>query len=212
MSVFRSCLLVGMGMMVASCIPFHWMEDARTLGRGNSKFEVQIHAQHIRELYEGLNTYVLPYVDLNYSYGMTDRMDLGWMVSSSTFTGPVWKYSLLQSSSGHRVSLGGRLMTAMQALAKGDFVMLGHTDVIYSYAWSRMVWTIQASVIFQTVIESRPETFGFASMGLHLGVPMGKRLLLRGGISPGWVIYPIEGTRDGFFFTAGVGMTYRLEK
>ncbi len=211
MSVFRSCLLVGIGMMVASCVPFHWMDDARPLGRGNSKVDIQLHVQHIRALYEGLNTYVLPYVDLSYSYGMTDRMDLGWMVSSSTFTGPVWKYNLMHSSSGHSISLGGRLMTAMLALRNGDVVVLGHTDVIYSYTWSRMVWTLQPSVLFQTVFESQPETFGFASLGVHLSVPMGKHLLLRGGISPGWVIYPIEGTRDGFFFTAAVGMTYRLD-
>jgi len=70
-------------------------------------------------------------MDVGFSYGVTDGLDLGWMVTSGVITGLRWKYSLFQAPDIHALTVGGRCMTNTKLLLfnLSNFHINWHTDL-----------------------------------------------------------------------------------
>ncbi len=206
------CLYAGL-VLLTSCQPFYWMEDAHTLGKGRWKVDGQAYIQYWDPAYKDNRIPGWAFLDFGCSYGVTDRLDLGWMATSATITGLRWKYRLFQTPAKHALAVGGRCMTHVAFLSLGlsYFEIYWQTDLRYtrSYRWGTL--SFNPSVMYYRYAKTKEDLFPFhAFLGLHANLPLiGDQLTLQIGGSGGYpIISPFRRAKKYFFFTGGVGMAY----
>ncbi len=216
--------------LLLSCASSYWLDDARTLDRGNWRVDGQIMRQMAIQDNSGdaLSKYIwyLPNGTLQLSYGLTNRMDVGVIVNQFTLTGVSWKYRLTRSNTGHILSVGGR--TALKSLLDYDEVSIydglrissavdGH--LWYTRAFSRTAYTIQPSIGMyflngQTEEEHKiirhSYKIGYASMGFSLTSALDENVDFRVGLQHSYLFDLEDKTRSFYTFNITWGVSYYI--
>ncbi len=201
-------LLASVGLFY-SCAPSVVMEDAYTLGRGNWKVELQAAQQHVvlyderKDWFNNTST-IQDYLAGGYvsqfnaqlAVGLTDRLDVGGKFNINS-TGVMAKYLLARSPSGFALALRGGIHSFEWALGT-NYVQL-RADMLYTMPLWKGSLTLQPGWQQFVIREDLSlVSFGFLSMGMHVGVPIDDHAILRIGLFGGRKLTPKDGTQASF--------------
>ncbi len=216
--------------MLLSCASSYWLDDARTLDRGNWRVDGQIMRQVIiqEDSEDALSGYIwlMPKGNLQLSYGLTNRMDVGVIFNQFTLTGASWKYRLTRSNTGHILSIGGRM--ALKSLLEYDEVGIydgwrigsavdGH--LWYTRAFSRTAYTIQPSIGMYYLYGQTDDKYkiirnsykiGYASMGLSLTSALDDNVDFRVGLQHSYLFDLEDKTRSFYTLNITWGVSYYI--
>ena len=211
-------LLLASVALFCSCRSSIVMEDAYTLGRGNWKVELQAAQQHVviyderKDRFNNTST-IQDYVaeglvsqfDVQLSVGLTDRLDVGGKFNTNS-SGLMAKYLLARYPSGFALAIRGGIHSFEWALYT-NYVQL-RADMLYTMPLWKGSLTLQPGWQ-QFVIREELSlvSFGFLSMGLHLGVPIDDHAIFRIGLFGGSKLIPKDSTQ-AFFLSLKSGFCF----
>lgn len=95
--------LITASLIITSCATFSGFEEGRALGKGTSELMfsgnmlLYPRGLKVRSWYSGYDVvdYPLPYLEMSYKYGMSDKLDLGIRLNTNLNVGGFLKYQLI---------------------------------------------------------------------------------------------------------------------
>ncbi len=209
------CLYAGLALLT-SCQPFYWMEDAHTLGKGRWKVDGQAYYQFWEAAAKEypIFFYCCGHAEFGFSYGMTDRLDIGWMYSGIHYTGMRWKYNVFNTPPKHALSVGGRAMINTYFLSGNSLGLNWQTDLWYTrnYRWGTLTFNPSVTYNYLSDVENRHPLYGFFGLHAHLPLIDGQLTFQFGGSGGYPLTNPLWEAKGNFIFTGGVGMAYSFGK
>jgi|GEM_PF-3840120 len=230
-SVHRFAFVVLIGSSL-SCASTFWLDDARTLGRGNWKVERQFMRQMVfqNDFEDESKKYFryLPKGVFQVSYGLTNRMDVGVISNQFILTGATWKYRLTRSNTGHILSIGGRM--ALRSYLEYDEVgfydgmQMGNAvdgHIWYTLAFTRTAYTIQPTigVYYFDILNNDKFTISMrrkryqllhTGLGLSLTSALDENVDFRVGLLHGSLFDLEDKTKRFYLFNITWGVSYYI--
>ena len=215
------CKVIGLLASVAlfySCASSIVMEDAYTLGRSNWKVELQAAQQHVviyderKDWFDNTST-IQDYIaegfvsqfDVQLAVGLTDRLDVGGRFNTNS-GGFMAKYLLARSPSGFALALRGGIHSFEWKL-NTNYVQM-RADVLYTMPLWKGTLTLQPGWQQFVIREDLSlVSFGFLSMGMHVGVPIDDHAIFRIGLFGGRKLIPNDSTQ-AFFLSLKSGFCF----
>ncbi len=160
-----------------SCVSLTGFEEGRSLGEGNSEFGVSLNYTSVPDLLDDddddidtdIDNIGFPNIEMNYKYGITEKLDIGGKISTNLSATAYGKYQIV----GDRTSQ----FALAPGFEVGTFAGVGYTVSVPVYASIHPTESVSININprFMYQFASTDSADGISYYGGNFGLLFGKR-------------------------------------
>lgn len=203
--VFTILASLALVLFMNSCASLTGFEEGRTLGEGNSEFGVSLNYTSVPDIFgDDLEAADIdfPNVELNYKYGVMEKLDVGARVSTNLSSGAYAKYQLVGDRQSQFALSPGIELSSILGLAYTVHVP------IYTSIHPKDNISINLNPRFVYQFPSGDATEGINYIGGNAGILFGRKHKF--GIDIGYYSVDLVDADRSNLLTFGIGGKFRF--